>query len=474
MGQRIYWLIPLLLFIVQGVVTYNSQSQIRSEELSETVRSVYWLANKQVYLGGFTNLGWYGLLLAVYNTFGFDLFTAKFVKLALQLISLFCLSAFLKKNLGSKTAIIPLITIGLSPTFLYFNALQTPFGIDLQYLPICLWLISLQNKSSVLTYLKHAALGMVMMIAWMSYPTFVFYLPMLGYYWYRGSKTILPIFVILISFLLPLLASVAFVSNKSLIFYNHQNGGGIFRGAGRLVLNQDNSTNTIAAIFTNYFSKATSYHFELNQVEFSLFLPILSFVFTFYLCFRAFKHGVSKKITLTLLFVMLTNLLLIASSIDGGIAGARRNTPILASFYGLFSLGWYVLVSKKINLKPIHKKIIIAIMLILPIHHSFVLPLNINSLSIPSPFIENLWLGINSTPKSSFESYLNSVQEKDLYLNCQEQFPNFTNCSYDLIYSVIAGACTWNNLNCHNIYGFNSLTDGYELLSVESINESSQ
>src|SRR5437763_15030551 len=36
---------------------------------------------------------------------------------------------------------VPLVAIGLSPTLLYLNSLQTSYGIDLPYAAICLWLL---------------------------------------------------------------------------------------------------------------------------------------------------------------------------------------------------------------------------------------------------------------------------------------------------------------------------------------------
>src|SRR3989338_2500880 len=183
----IYWLIPILLFVLQAVYTFNSLNQIRYEELEESVVSPYWVQNGVVQNGASGNLGWHFLLVAVYNIFGFSLFAGKFVRLSLVLISLFCLAAVLRKYLGEKGAFLPLLTIGLSPTLLYFNTQQTVYGMDLVYLPILLYLLSqleFVRKSENLPRSKNLALSIVLwslaMVAFMSYPTFAYYLPALG------------------------------------------------------------------------------------------------------------------------------------------------------------------------------------------------------------------------------------------------------------------------------------------------------
>src|SRR3989338_3094554 len=113
---KVFWLLPLLLVFLQFLMTGKSMGQIRYEELAEAVRNPFWLQKGFVYDGISTNIGWYGLLALVYNFFGFGLFCAKYLRLFLSLISLFCIAALLKKYLGEKKALVPLLTIGLSPT----------------------------------------------------------------------------------------------------------------------------------------------------------------------------------------------------------------------------------------------------------------------------------------------------------------------------------------------------------------------
>ncbi len=211
-----YWLFVLLIFLGQLFFTLNSTNKILLEELSESVRNVYWLQNRAIYDGVSSNVGWYGTLLIIYNIFGFFLFEAKFFRLIIHLISLICLAKLLKKYMGEKKACLVLVTIALSPTLLYFNTLQTSFGIDLQYFPICLYLLlSLNFSKPIITMLKQFILWSLAMIASMSYPTFLAYLPILFIIYIvvlHKSKKILTrrlifknILISLISFCLPII-----------------------------------------------------------------------------------------------------------------------------------------------------------------------------------------------------------------------------------------------------------------------------
>src|SRR3989344_5622438 len=104
----LYLLIPLSLFILQAILTFNSFGQIRYEELAESVRNPFWLSGRSIYDGVSSNVGWYGTNLIIYNIFGFDLHSAKYFRLFLSLVSLFCLGNILKRYLGKKMAILPL------------------------------------------------------------------------------------------------------------------------------------------------------------------------------------------------------------------------------------------------------------------------------------------------------------------------------------------------------------------------------
>ncbi len=80
-ARHVYWSITALLCVVQLVFTLHSRSQLRYEELAESVRNVLWLEHRTIYDGVSSNVGWYGTLLIVYKIFGFPLHAVKFVRL---------------------------------------------------------------------------------------------------------------------------------------------------------------------------------------------------------------------------------------------------------------------------------------------------------------------------------------------------------------------------------------------------------
>src|SRR5437763_812938 len=128
-ARLVYWTLPLLLTGVQLVFSVRSASQLRYEELAESVRNVFWLDHRLLYDRVSSNVGWYGLLLGIYRIGGFSLFVARGVRVVLQLTSLLCLASLLERFLGVRRAWLPLLAWGLSPTLLAFNCLQAAIGV---------------------------------------------------------------------------------------------------------------------------------------------------------------------------------------------------------------------------------------------------------------------------------------------------------------------------------------------------------
>lgn len=98
-ARLLYWCVPFVLAAVQWWISESGLNQIRYEEIAESVRSVYWLDQRLLYDGVYTNVGWYGTLLIVYKIFGFSLFTGKFVRLALHLAGLLSIASILRRAL---------------------------------------------------------------------------------------------------------------------------------------------------------------------------------------------------------------------------------------------------------------------------------------------------------------------------------------------------------------------------------------
>lgn len=459
-----YWLIPIALFIVQLIFTLNSFSQVRQEELSESISYPFWLRERVICNGITSQVGWYGPLLIIYEVFGFDIFTAKYLRLGLTLISYFCLALLLKKYLGEKRAALPLLTAGLSPTLLYFTVLSVPFGLDLQIFPICLYLALTCDFKNRRGIAKQVMLWLLAMLTWMSYPTFIFYIPVLvSVFIYRLYKEGRTQFVTLglanlAVFLAPVVVAFLYVKNKEMLIYDPVTGGGLFRAHGQINFNLQTFLENLTILKHDLFVASVSYYFELARVEFSNFYPIITIFSVLAACVMFYvKVKRVRKILILLVLGLVLNVTF--ANLTGETGGIRRATSLLVLFYTLFCFGWYYVL--KLPKKLILKKILIGGFFLVFIHHLTSIPANLENLKGVSRFRENQWFSQAETPKESLNLYLDQIQKSDLALVCADKSGKPIFCGgyeYNLIYPAIEGACLWNNLACHGIkiYDFKS------------------
>lgn len=474
-----FWTLPVLIILLQYIFTINSISQIRYEELAESVRNVYWLEKGLIYDGVSSNVGWYGTILFVYKTFGFSLFGAKFFRLFLSLISLICLAAICKRHLNIKAAAVSLIAIGLSPTLLYFNTLQAQFGIDVQYIFIILFLLSTLSFNQVgISIFKQFLAWSLAMIAWMSYPTFAFYLPALGifYLWqlFRQVK-IKEINIIAINFLfslagfvLPLFLAFTYIKNSNFLIFDPNNKSGIFRGAGSINPDLGLFFNNISRLFNDLFIQSGSYYFEIKSVEFSQIYPVLAVVTVLSVgIILAVKNSkVRLPAILTWITLLLTFFIANFTSDPTTGAGLRRNTPILTSFYALYGLTWFYLLGHKWQGIQM-RNILMAALLLLPLHHILVIPANLFNLSTPSPYEYSHIFKAAGNPEKSFQLLVQNLQREDLKLACKDPDGDLVTCRYVEGYASVAGACLWNNLSCREILGYDDKTSRFIPLTTK-------
>lgn len=461
-----YWLIVLSLFILQALFTFFSSDQLRMEEVKTSIRDVFWFQNRQIYTVEYSNIGWYGTLVVVYNSFGFHLYAAKFFRLFLHLISLLCLAVILKKYLTEKVALVPLLVIGLSPMWLFFNILQVPYGLDLQYLPIVIFLI-LHSRVVV----KLSGL-IVAMIAWLSYPTFVFYLPALAILFYLNLSQVNRMkWVILgvVTFLLPLVATLAYVKEPLKLLYDPQYNRGLFTAGGGFKFDADLFIKSLSGSFENLFIRPSSYYLEVYFVEFSHLLPFLSFCFVLWASTLIYKRFKNFRLVLVLSYLtMFFNLGVICFTIDGGIPGGRRNTPFLAGFYVLFTVVWLLLYTQKLQVIK-SKALILGLLLLILVHHLLVYPFNLMKAQEASYYAYNSWFATALSPLESIKQYLDSIKKEDLLLNCETNIAKGDKeCVYSMVFASLEGECFWNHLKCNKVYGYFP-TVGYQKLSIETI-----
>jgi len=481
----LYWPIILGLWLVQAYYSLISTNQIRFEELSESVRNVFWLQNGAIYDGLSSNIGWYSILLAVYNLFGFHLHTAKILRLGLHLISLLSISSLLKKYLGVKKAWLPLITIGLSPTLLFFNLLQAGYGLDLQYFPICLWLvITLDFSKPKQAMVKQIGLWFLSMLASMSYPTFLLYLPILGLIYLsklikakNDKSTYLIIkhtLISVISFFAPLFIGLSLLKDISIsILFNdpQTNNSGIFRGGGTMdapqTLPEFSSaiTNGLKASFHDLFNSAQSYYYEPVRVEFSHITTTMAVIIILFLSIFILKN---KKWRIATIFAWLLIILgLIGGSLSGWFPGIRRTTPALAGFYILFAGVWGQSFQFKNRVKTILGLIGVGSCLIIFLHHVKVFPNNLAGLAHSSRHNEGACFNIVPNSPSQSLAVLVSRIKQDPRLIMEDLNGSPIDCRLHEVYAAVAGSCYWNNLECPQILGFDGETQTYIPLKIE-------
>jgi hypothetical protein len=467
-ARRVYWTIPVLLCLAQLAFTVHSRSQVRYEELAESVRNVFWLEHRTIYDGISSNVGWYGTLLVTYKVFGFDLHTAKFVRFGLACVSVLALALVLRRFFEPRQAALPLLMIGLSPTLLYFNTLQTSYGIDLQYAPIVLYLVlALDVRRSRAEACRQLLVGAVSMIACMSYPTFLFYLPSLGMMYgqqVRAAKG-LPGLVVAhnlllcaIGAILPLAIVLMYVKDPRLLLFDPVMNSGIFRGAGSFSFNPADFTESLRHTVRDIFSRADSYYFEVAAVDFSgsYSLIAVAFVLAASVVFTLRSRDTRVPFLTAWTLMLFTGVVAHMTLDPSRASGLRRSTAVLASIYVLCTLAWHVVCHGERWARKWRPALAASVLVILA-HHVAVLPRNYRHLPDRSPyqFGASPFFSIAASPSQSVDVYVREVQSAALKLQCTNASGP---CRLQEMYAAVAGACLWNQLRCHDLLGYDEQT----------------
>lgn len=463
--QLYYWFLPVILTIFQAIYILASTHQLYFEEV-DAITSSFYFSHHLIWRPGQTNVGWQELLTLTNLIFGFDIFNAKFLRLFLYLISIFCLADLLKRLLGEKKAIIPLLTIGLSPTLLFFNTLIVPYGVDLQFFPICLYLI-LGSKNKVLNLIKITVGSFITMLAWMSYPTFIFYLPILGFFYLKRLKPTV-LFLSAIAFLLPVIFVYFYIQNKELLFdYGNQQGLFMANAGGSIEPSVYAFYASLRGLINNLFFKVNGYHYEVNQGEFSLIFPIITLLLILILPIK--YMGKFKEIRLISLIILIMAFLnLISNSLSlQGVEAFRRVTPVVASFYGFFIISLFLIYEKGVRMFKAAWFLNVVLALFL-LHHLIVYPINLNSIKEDSPYRQRIWFQQENHPQESVNKLMEVLVEKDLYLNCNEEYNNNdTYCPYTHVLAILSSECSSKKVACQTIYGYFPIERAYRQLDLD-------
>jgi hypothetical protein len=363
-----------------------------------------------------------------------------------------------------RTAIVPLIAIGLSPTLLYMGSVQTGIGVDLPYAAICLWLVlSVRpDAHSPLELGKIFVCGAIAMIAAMSYPTFLLYWPsfLLIWVWHmRRREAAQPstwwMTVQALSgtagLAVPLLVAFAYMTTPSLLLWDPATRAGLFRGGGHLGFYAPTLLHALHVILRDLMVKGGSYYFDVTRPDFSGPLAIAGFfcvgATTIYLLL---KRQVDITILLAALLLLALSLVVPSLSVDPN-PGIRRSTGILAAYFVLFSVAWYFYrgAAAPINIWVLRSGMLLC--LFLPLDHALKLPSLLDDLARDHDKESN-WFAIGATPAKSLEVLLEQVG-KGQPLSCPlDDQGRIIPCRYPEAYAAVAGYRLWNNHSTADIH----------------------
>jgi hypothetical protein len=451
---QMYYVVPAILSILQLIYIAASNTNIRQEELAESVRNVFWLDQRLIYDGVSSNVGYYGLLLIVYKIFGFSIYAAKYVRLVIYAAAMCSLAALLQKFMHKIPATIILVTVGLSPTLLFFNTIQTSFGMDILYGIICLHItLHLQFDGSPKDLTLAFVLGFIAMIAAMSYPTFLFYLPSLAfiniYLWWprrQEQKATQQLVTSAVSstagFIVPFLIAIFYLKDAREFLNDPVTHAGLFRGGGKFQADIQILQNSLQQTFSDLFQKGTSFYYYVQQPDFSGFLTWIAVVVIFALgVYIAVTTPSWRPIFLLTGFHISLNLIVPGFSSSPGI---RRSTGFLAGIYV-----WYAIILcglfTQFSLRKI-KQAGVAICLFFSANNLISYVTNIKTVSLLVPYSEAAWFAVEDTPQKSLQYWVGATASGEP-LTCYEVATKTrVECQYGKIYAAIAGFRRWNGL----------------------------
>lgn len=463
----IYWLLPLLSWLIYMWYMSRTMNQIRYEELAETIRNVYWFKQGKIYDYISHNIGMYWVLLQWYKLVGFSLFAGKWLFLGVALMSNYALAGILKKLAEYKWVVIPMLTILLSPTRMYFTAMQVQYGIDLLYLPILIFLLMLVfHKNKTLAHISNLLFWFVLVVATFSYSVFMFYVPILvvtyGGLIYKRKISKDFLLSALGGIFLSLMPLWSLIEKYELLnFY-----------ARMLTAMQTTPYSpTIEGVMTNmttlagdFLYKANSYNYELFQVDFSYFLPIITLVGVLWVGLKMWQERLNRNILLVLAAIVVFNLyVVVIKNAPITNPGMRRLTPLLFSIYTLYALSWISLPKLKMISKKT-KQVLLGLLLILPAHHLLVLPQNMITATDASRYEYQHWFMTDKvdSPKAIIDRHVDEIRDKDLYFTCESFEGQATyKCRYPEVYSAIKLQCELNGLKCGRVWGYDPKSKEY-------------
>lgn len=456
-----FWIILICVtgFAAQCLMTAALWDRLTFEEIAESIRNPYWVANRDLYDGISSNVIYYKALDLYYRISGFHLFAAKEFRLVLSLLSAgaigLILYSFARFRLSTGIASLAWF---LSPTLLYFGTHQASFGIDLQVIPVIalFWLWS-HRTTGFLSFVLFCLTGfMVILLAGM-FPPGLFYLPALlatdlvircsgtgtvkervrGAFWRMSSAGAGILAGLMVPFLL--------VDRPGVLFYDEHTGAGLFRGGGKLSLNPFAYLDSVWRSIQDLFILGDSYQFALPHPEFGTVLAVGSFlVASGILIWSAWRlFPLTKMDLLTLLTkpnarialfaVILLATFLVAGHLSPNLPGLRRSAGMLVALYLLY----FIAVDTGWSRFPIRTRLlqvlVLGVLVLLPVSHLYQLTRNYKALPVLSHDAYPKWLKSHSTAPESLDALYSEVRS-GRPLQCDEVPPG---CRYSAAFAAL-------------------------------------
>lgn len=456
-----YWCLPLVLAAVLWQLSLASSHAIRHEEVVESVRNVLWLDDRLIYDGVYSNVGWYGTLLVSYKLFGFSLTTAKVVRLVIYVAGLYASAVVLRRYLSPVSSAVPLTLLGASPTVLYFGSQQTSFGLDLSYAGICLALVlwSHPRDRPLIFYAKWFLSGTIAMVAAMSYPTFLVYLPSLAIVavWHlmrerramspptAGASWWLCAVATGVGALVPLVAALLYVRSPQVLLLDPETGAGLFRGGGQLGWDAELAWRSLASSLQDLFVQGRSYYYSVRQPDFSGLLPsVACAVVVAATVGLAVRRVIPAPLAAALALLAGSSLAVPSLAIDGA-PGIRRGTGLLIAFSAAFALVWHASSTGVIRRMWLRGPVVGACLL-LPLLHVWRVPSLAADLARPDAYGNRDWFAVAATPNASLQVLRRQLSEGRPLACPPDGRGGYVPCRFQEVYAAIEGFRRWNRL----------------------------
>jgi len=432
----------------------QTQHNLLFEELQEFVTAPYMLKYGLLLTKSNTNLAWYSLVHLLHSLFGFSLQTSNIARLVLQFFTLFSIWQLLEVYKSRSIRMIVFLTVSLSPALIYFTSNATAMGLDLQLIPIILYLLSrIRSSNKSILYLYSAWL--LFAFGLWSYPIFFYYLPYLVYVSYivvkkHSLNMVLSISGTIASVIAFSFALIQQTTMKELLYSGMFRGGGNFpktslTNTAEITSIVDIMLNNMHGLFKDLFVEGLSYQYFMPHSDFTHIIPILSLL-TAGVLILLFVKNKSNSRTGALLATLLIGTTIIGGSLvyDPGSPGLRRFTPALVGIYILYYYAW---IQASTIQKIIPKKVTYGLLSLITIAHIVFIPANILFYTYEEEIFFNPFL-IGDNPTEALSLYVALNEKQDIFLFC----PKRTVCRYSHLYTAIRSSCEYNNLSCKDIY----------------------